>query len=278
MANETIYEVYAIRFATNSARLRGENFIGDTKPLDPSVMDFFCWVIVGGGRAIMVDTGTSRTVIEKQGLNYVRCPTEALAALGLDAATVPTVILTHLHYDHIGNLDMFPAARFHVQAVEMQYSTDPDMQNYFLRRPYGRVEMCRMLELLHDERLDIHGATVELADGVSLHLVGGHTAGQEIVRVRTQRGWIVLASDALHYYEELERTIPFAVAQDVSKMLAAHAVIRGLADSEDHIVPAHDPLILQRYPAAQADLAGFVVRLDVAPLRLPYLRRCGRRS
>jgi glyoxylase-like metal-dependent hydrolase (beta-lactamase superfamily II) len=269
MADETIYEVYAIRFATNPARLRGQNFIGDPKPLDPSVMDFMCWVIVGGGRAIMIDTGTSRTIIEKQGLSYIRCPTEALTALGLDAATLSTVILTHLHYDHIGNLDKFPTARFHVQAVEMQYATGPDMQNYFLRRPYGRVELNQVLGLLHDERLDIHGATVELADGVSLHLVGGHTAGQEIVRVRTQRGWVVLASDALHYYEELERTIPFAVAQDVSKMLSAHAVIRSLADSDDHIVPAHDPLVLQRYPAATADLAGFVVRLDVAPVRLP---------
>jgi glyoxylase-like metal-dependent hydrolase (beta-lactamase superfamily II) len=129
--------------------------------------------------------------------------------------------------------------------------------------------MGRVLELLYEQRLHLHGAMLELADGVSLHLVGGHTAGQEIVRVRTRRGWVVLASDALHYYEEMERRIPFAVAQDMSKMLSAHAVIRGLADSDEHVVPAHDPLVMQRYPAAQADLAGFVARLDVAPMRLP---------
>ena len=265
MADDAIYEVFAIRFATNPARLRGQNFIADANPLQPQIMDFFCWLIVGGGRAIMVDTGTTQSVIEKQGLQFVRCPTEALSALGFDAAQVQTVILTHLHYDHIGNLDKFPAARFYVPQIEMQYATGPDMQHYFLRRPYGPKEIGALVDYLFQERVSLHGAMLELAPGLSLHHVGGHTAGQEIVRVRTQRGWIVLASDALHYYEELERTVPFAVAHDIARMLAAHATIRSLAESDDHVVPAHDPLVMQRYPAARPDLAGFVVRLDVPP-------------
>ena len=263
-----VYEVYAIRFGSNPARLRGQNLIGDTRPLDPQVMDFFCWLIVGEAGAIMVDTGTSRAVVEDHGGNFVRCPTEALAELGLRADQVRTVILTHLHYDHIGNLDKFPAAHFHLQAAEMQYATGPDMQHYFLRRPYGPKEMATALDLLYAGRLTLHGAEAEIAPGVTVHLVGGHTAGQEIVRVRTRRGWVVLASDALHYYEELERAVPFTVVHDVGRMLAAHGVIRGLADSDDHIVPAHDPIVLQRYKAVRPDLAGFLVRLDAAPERL----------
>jgi glyoxylase-like metal-dependent hydrolase (beta-lactamase superfamily II) len=267
MPGDITYEVFAIRFATNPARLRGQNFIGDANPLQSSVMDFFCWLIVGGGRAIMVDTGTKQSVIEKHGLHFIGCPTEALAALGFDAAEVKTVILTHLHFDHIGNVDRFPAARFYVPQIEMQYATGPDMQHYFLRRPYGPKEIGAVIDYLYQERVNLHGPTLELAPGLSLHHVGGHTAGQEIVRVRTRRGWVVLASDALHYYEELERTIPFAVAQDVAKMLAAHATIRSLAESDDHVVPAHDPLVMQHYPAARPDLEGFVVRLDVDPVR-----------
>ncbi|WP_295845946.1 N-acyl homoserine lactonase family protein [Tardiphaga sp.] len=263
--DDTTYEVYAIRFATNTARLRGQNFISDANPLQPHTMDFFCWLLVGGRRAIMVDTGTSQTVIERQNLQFLRCPTEALTALGFDAAAVETVILTHLHYDHIGNLDKFPAARFYVPKIEMQYATGPDMQYYFLRRPYGPKEINSVIDLLYQERVIVHGPVLDLMPGISLHHVGGHTAGQEIVRVRTQRGWLVLASDALHYYEELERTIPFAVAHDISRMLAAHATIRELADSDDHIVPAHDPLVMSRYRAPRADLEGFVVRLDLPP-------------
>ena len=267
MAADMTYEVYAIRFATNPARKRGQNFINDANPLQPHVMDFFCWLIVGGGQAIMVDTGTTQATIEKQGLNFVRCPTEALTALGFAADQVRTVILTHLHYDHVGNVDKFPAAHFYLPQAEMQYATGPDMKHYFLRRPYGTKEIGTVIDYLFQERVTLHGPTLDLAPGLSLHVVGGHTAGQAIVRVRTERGWLVLASDALHYYEELERTSPFAVAQDISKMLAAHATIRSLADSDDHVVPAHDPLVMQRYPAVRDDLAGFVVRLDAAPTR-----------
>ena len=186
-------------------------------------------------------------------------------ARGARIKQVETVILTHLHYDHIGNLDKFPAARFYVPQIEMQYATGPDMQYYFLRRPYGPREINNVIDYLYQERVTVHGPVLDLLSGISLHHVGGHTAGQEIVRVRTQRGWLVLASDALHYYEELERTIPFAVAHDISKMLAAHGTIRELADSDDHVVPAHDPLVMSRYPAPRADLEGFVVRLDVPP-------------
>ncbi len=262
------YEVYAIRFATNPARLRGNNLIGDARPMEPQVMDFFCWLIVGGGEAIMVDTGTSRAVVEGHGVTYIRCPTEALDALGLRADQVRTVILTHLHYDHIGNLDRFPAARFHVQAAEMAFATGPDMQHPFIRRPYGPREMAVVLDYLYADRVHVHGAEAEPAPGITVHLVGGHTAGQEIVRVRTRRGWVVLASDALHYYEELERAVPFAVVHDMARMLSAHGVIRGLADSDDHIVPAHDPLVMRRYPAARPGLEGFLVRLDVPPRAL----------
>jgi glyoxylase-like metal-dependent hydrolase (beta-lactamase superfamily II) len=265
MSADPVYEVYAIRYATNPKRLRGQNFIADLNPLDPGVMDFFCWLIVGDGKAIMVDTGTKQAVIETHGLTFIRSPMAALSALGFDAAGVQTVILTHLHFDHIGNIDEFPAARFHVPHAEMQYVTGPDMEHYFIRRPYDPKQIGRVIDYLYQGRVNLHGKTFDLAPGLSLHVLGGHTAGQAIVRVRTKRGWIVLASDTLHYYEELERTIPFAVVQDVTAMLAAHTTIRSLAGSDDHIVPAHDPIVMRKYPAARPDLEGFVVRLDVAP-------------
>src|ERR1700761_342927 len=101
------YEVYAVRFATNPARLRGQNFIADPNPLQPNVMDFFCWILVGGGQAIMVDVGTKQDTVEKHGYQFVRSPMEALGALGFAPDAVRTVILTHLHFDHIGNIDQF---------------------------------------------------------------------------------------------------------------------------------------------------------------------------
>jgi hypothetical protein len=82
--------------------------------------------------------------------------------------------------------------------------------------------------------------------------------------VKTRRGYVVLASDAAHLYANMERNDPFPILYDKREYLAAFATVRGLATSEAHIIPGHDPLVLTRYPAAKAGLAG-VVRLDADP-------------
>ncbi len=87
-------------------------------------------------------------------------------------------------------------------------------------------EIQQCVGYLHGGRLDLHGPEAEIAPGLTVHLVGGHCAGQEIVRVRTRRGWVVLASDAIHYYEELDRSVPFTVAHSVADMMLAHDASR----------------------------------------------------
>ena len=259
------HEIHAIRYATNDSRTRGQNFILETRPMEPLVLDFYCWVLIGGGRAIVVDTGMHPDKAAKHGHRILVHPVEALRALGVDPEAVETVILTHMHYDHTGHLDAFPNARFHMQAEEMTYVTGPWRDKPWFRRASEPDEIQRAVALLHEGRLHLHGRDHEVAEGVTVHWVGGHCAGQEIVRVRTARGWVVLASDALHYYEEYERGIPFAVAFNLSDMIAAHGRIRELADSDDHVIPAHDPKVADRYPPSRPDLAGRLLRVDAAP-------------
>ena len=261
----TTYRIYGIRHAINETRTRGNNFILEARPDEPLTLDFYCWVLVGDERVIVIDTAMDPAKGAKHGHTHLFSPVDALRELGIDAETVETVILTHAHYDHLGFVNAFPKARFHMQAEEMDYATGPWMGRPWFRRAYEPDEIANLVHLLHTGRLDLHGRDKEIADGVSVHWVGGHCAGQEIVRVSTARGWVVLASDALHYYEEYERGIPFAVAFNLSDMIAAHERIRELADSDDHIVPAHDPRIVEIYPAASRELEGKVVRLDVAP-------------
>ncbi|RYG96383.1 MAG: N-acyl homoserine lactonase family protein, partial [Alphaproteobacteria bacterium] len=183
----------------------------------------------------------------------------------IDPAKVSTAVLTHAHYDHLGHLDALENAHFYMQADEMNYVTGPWMQHHWFRRAYEPDEIARLVHLLHSGRLTLHGREQDIDDGVSVHWVGGHCAGQEIVRVRTARGWVVLASDALHYYEEYERGIPFSVAFNLSDMIAGHERIRELADSDDHVVPAHDPRIARIYPASSELPEGFGFRVDLQP-------------
>jgi glyoxylase-like metal-dependent hydrolase (beta-lactamase superfamily II) len=111
-----------------------------------------------------------------------------------------------------------------------------------------------------------HRGEAEIAPGVSVHHIGGHTKGLQSVRVHTRRGWVVLASDASHYYEHMEQERCFPLVFDVSEMIEGYATLRRLAASPKHVIPGHDPLVLKRYPAVSKELAGIAVRLDVDPV------------
>jgi glyoxylase-like metal-dependent hydrolase (beta-lactamase superfamily II) len=264
--DDTTWEIYAIRYGTNQRRTRGDNFILEKRPTETMPMDFYCWVLKATGRVIVVDTGMDEGKAARHGHDILLNPVDAWKALGIAPASVDTVILTHAHYDHLGHLHALENAHFHMQAEEMNYVTGPWMQRAWFRRAYEPDEIARLVHLLHGERLTLHGRDQEIADGVSVHWVGGHCAGQEVVRVRTLRGWVVLASDALHYYEEYERGIPFSVAFNLSDMIAGHERIRELAESDDHVVPAHDPRIADIYPCVDGQPGETIFRVDLAPV------------
>lgn len=255
------YEIWGIRYGSNAGRTRGQNYILETRPTEPLTLDFYCWFLRSQDRLIVVDTGMNPEKARLHGHGMILDPVEALQSCGVDPAVVETVIMTHLHYDHTGHMTAFPKAHFHLQAEEMAYVTGPYMEKPWFRRAYETDEICQAVSLLHQGRLSLHGRDADIAPGVSVHWVGGHCAGQEIVRVWTARGWVVLASDALHYYEEYERGIPFAVAFNLSDMITAHDRIRALATSDDHVLPAHDPRIAKIYP----EVAPNIFRLDLAP-------------
>ena len=114
-------------------------------------------------------------------------------------------------------------------------------------------------------RVSFNDGTAEIAPGITVHLVGGHSMGLQFVRVLTKRGWVVLASDASHLYANMETANPFPIVYNVGEMVDGYARLRELVDSDDHIVPGHDPKVLERYPAVSGELEGIAVRLDVAP-------------
>jgi glyoxylase-like metal-dependent hydrolase (beta-lactamase superfamily II) len=113
-------------------------------------------------------------------------------------------------------------------------------------------------------RVQFHEGDAELAPGITLHKVGGHTRGMQIVRVATERGWIVLGSDSAHFYANLEPGRPFPILDDLDAYVAAQRTALRLASSPQHFIPGHDPLVLARYPSARNGLED-VVRLDLAP-------------
>ena len=192
-------------------------------------------------------------------------PERGLALLGVEAKEVEDVIITHLHYDHVGNFGLFPAATFHLQDEEMAYATGRHMAQGFFNYAYEADEVAAMVREVYKGRVCFHDGDAELAPGLSLHRIGGHTKGLQAVRVRTRIGWIVLASDAAHLYANMNETRPFPIVFDAGAMVEGYRRLRELADSPELVVPGHDPLVMRRYPAPGAALEGIAVRLDRLP-------------
>jgi glyoxylase-like metal-dependent hydrolase (beta-lactamase superfamily II) len=188
-----------------------------------------------------------------------------LKALDVDPAGVEDVIITHMHYDHCGNHGLFPRARFHLQDREMFFATGRCMGEDSQRHALDVEDVVAMVRRVHAGRVVFHDGDDELAPGLSVHFVGGHTMGLQMVRVWTERGWVVLASDASHLYANMEERRPFPIVHDVNAVLAGYDRAYALASSRQHVIPGHDPLVLRRYPAPSPALQGIVARLDVEP-------------
>ena len=262
-----IYEILALKYACHRDRIRLENFIQADDHASPQPLDYFIWVVRNANRTIVVDTGFDRKEAMNRGRALDYEPVDLLSRIGIDARAIRTVIITHLHHDHAGTLDQFPSAQFHVQESEVAYATGPCMCDEVLRRPYTADHVCTLVQKVFAGRVVFHDGDAEIAPGVTVHKVPGHTMGMQCVRVATETGAVVLASDATHYYENFERRRPFSVTVDLAQTLKSYNRLLQLATSPAHVVPGHDPLVLERYPALKTETKGVIHRLDVGRLK-----------
>jgi glyoxylase-like metal-dependent hydrolase (beta-lactamase superfamily II) len=260
----TPYEIYAIRYATRQAN-RPVHFLGGDPHDTPMPMDYFVWVVRNAERTIVVDTGFDEAAAKKRGRTLLRMPSAGLSMLGIERGKVSEIVITHLHYDHVGTYYDFPNARFHLQEAEMSYATGRFMTYRQFSHSFEPDEICGMVQCVFDGRVNFIDGEATLAPGISLHKIGGHTMGVQCMRVWTQRGWVVLASDTSHYYEHFENYRVFPTTFNLGDVMQGYETLRRLADSVRHIVPGHDPLVMKRYPAPGRELDGIAVRLDVAP-------------
>src|SRR5712692_4565417 len=161
------YEVFAIRYASLANRKASENFIGGDPHESASDLDYFVWLARSEARAFVIDTGFDPEVGARRGRRMVHPPERGLELLGVDARKVKDVIITHLHYDHVGNFGLFTEASFHLQDEEMAYATGRHMAQGFFSYAYEADEVAAMVREVYKRRLR------ELADAPEL-VVPGH--------------------------------------------------------------------------------------------------------
>ena len=262
-----MFEVYALRYA-HVVRKPGDVFLSGDPHDAPGEMDYFVWLIRGQRRTILLDTGFSeQEAIARQ--RTILLPVDrALAALQVDCNAIDDVIISHMHYDHAGNLGLFPNARFHIQDREMTFATGRCMCHPRLNHPYSVEHVCDMLRRVYAGRVTFHDGDAEVTPGITLHRIGGHSDGLMAVRVMTARGPVVLASDATHYYANLMRREPFPILYNMGDVLAGYDRLLALAGSVEFIIPGHDPLVRQIYPRV-GDLDVYALHQPPHPLPRP---------
>jgi glyoxylase-like metal-dependent hydrolase (beta-lactamase superfamily II) len=255
------HRVYAIKYG-HLERTARTNFIHPPGDHDAAMpMDYFLWLILcDSGRRIVVDTGYNARVARERGRMMLRHPADGLVRMGVDPRLVEDVVITHLHYDHAGNVEVFPKARFWLQEREMQFTTGKYMCRDFFRLAYEREDIVAMVNALFDQRLELVDGDAEVEPGVTLHRVGGHTAGLQMVRVATEAGPVVLASDLFHYYANLELAQPFPIVYSPTELMDSFERAKSFVKGGGWLVPGHDPLVMKRFRPEPSD-PEFTVRL-----------------
>lgn len=245
------YEVVAIRYGTVpqfpvSALIKGAEA---SRKIDIAMM---VWLIRGDGRNVLVDSGFYRPKFFKDWnvVDFVR-PDEAVRRAGVAPDAVTDVILTHAHWDHADGADLFPKARIWIQKDEYVYYTADAWQKDGRHGGIEPEDMAALLNANTEGRLQLIDGEREILPGIRVHIGGRHTYASQYVSVTAKAGTVVLASDNMYLYENLDKHVPIAQTFDAASNLAAQDRMKAIATEPRLIVPGHDPEVRTRFPSVR---------------------------
>jgi len=244
------YEIYAVRYATLANFPMSSLVAGAdrSRRLDIAMM---IWVLKGqDGRVAIVDSGFHRDQYFKQFTvrDFIK-PSEAIAPLGLKPEDVTDLLITHMHWDHAGGMDLFPAARVWIQKDEYDYYTSDAWQ---ARATHGGIDADDVVEIVRRNTLGkvsfVRGDDDTSLSGITFGIGGKHTWQSQFVAVQTRAHTVVLASDNMYLYENLDTHTPISQTLDAASNLRTQDRMKSIASEPRLLVPGHDPAVFARFP------------------------------
>jgi glyoxylase-like metal-dependent hydrolase (beta-lactamase superfamily II) len=245
-SGEPVYQVYAIRYGTVKNFPTASLVKGAPKGQRTDIAMMF-WLVRGGGRNVLVDAGFFRERFLKswKPVDFVR-PSEAIGKLGLKPGDITDIIVSHAHWDHMDGIALFPRARIWIQKAEYDYYSEPEHQK---RTGVFPVDMAELEKVKAEGRLHlVDGDNREILPGIRVYTGGRHTYASQYAGVHTRKGTVIIASDNVYLYENLEKNLPIAQTFDAASNLRAQHRMRKLASSPSLIIPGHDPRVFVRFP------------------------------
>jgi glyoxylase-like metal-dependent hydrolase (beta-lactamase superfamily II) len=264
-AGKDRYEVHALCYASRISAKSSDFFRFDLygQPDEPQTMDYFFFLVRNSERTLLVDCGFDRERAAAKGRFQETHPVKLLARMGVRSEDVDHVIISHMHYDHVGNVQLFPKATFSMAREEYDFCSGPYGNRELMRALVDPEEVRIVEDLARQERVHLIDNSEQLFPGVVVTRLGGHTPGQVMVEVGTDSGQLVLATDAVHYYEELELDRPFRLFTDLPDMYRAYDILRERgARPGTTVIAGHDPRLRSMFRVVQPNCIDLTVAAE----------------
>ena len=237
------WELYALRYGSQPDLPAHKVALHPEKLPDPDAMTRFAfsfWLARSETTTVLIDCGFNAEQAKERGKTFESQPLDLLSKVGVAPSDIDALILTHLHYDHAGNADLFANTPTHLHLKEWQQATGREMADGQAAQFYDPRSTALLLAELHAGQLQLQTDKVWDVAGLTVECLGGHSPGQCIVHVPTEAGPVVLASDAAHLSCNIAHQTPFPIIHDLPMATAGLSRLAELEASGARVVAGHD--------------------------------------
>ena len=247
------YEVYALKFTSEVNIPSSEIAIGGSKT-DSVTGVFMFWLIKGNnGKNILVDAGFRRDVEEARdiGFTYYVRPDSVLSRLGLKATDISDIILSHPHWDHIDGIDLFPNAQVWIQKDDYNYFVGNAWQKDGRNWGFNKRDVRKLVEQNLSGKLNlVDGDNKEIISGIKVYTGSRHTFNSQFVLVESGADKIIVASDNIYFYYNLEhlKSPLMSATFDTTAYVKSMERMKTMVSDTKYIIPGHDALLFARFP------------------------------
>jgi len=249
-----VYEIYALKYG--GPYNRPAAIVRWLQDMDQTTtVNYYIFAIVGGDGPIIVDCGCSPKLAEERKLgNYVN-PGEVLKRINIDIGSVKHVVVSHIHFDHVSGIELFPSAKFYVQEKEYNFwIKNPIAQRRPFLLPTDPAANAFLKKLEGTERLSLIRGKKKILPGIELMIAPGHTLGLQVTAVNTAKGTAIVGSDVAHTFFSYETDIPSSYIMDMVSWVKSYDKVRAKASSPDLLFPGHDIKLMENFPRVAEDI------------------------
>lgn len=254
------YQVFALKFF-DGRNVIAQDWVVGANPKDSLRVCNMFWLLKGENRRnILVDAGfIDLSIMGNMIYHYVR-PDSVLQRINVSPSDITDIIITHPHFDHIGGITLFPNTKVWMQKDDFDYFVGEGWQDSVFSNEFEKNDVRNIIEINLQGRLKlIKGDNIEIIPGIRVFIGSKHTFENQylLVNSNSKSNKILIASDAIWFYYNLNNLLPATLCLDPKAYVEAMKRMKTLVTNPDFIIPGHDDLVFSKFPT----VSEWVVRI-----------------